>query len=566
MSRASSAGTSPIRVPVEVQEGSDADADDSFNSAHVVSDDEHPSPEECSDNDESHLDSDSEGDTGCFRDQDASSGTEGDSGDDLPGDRTSVPSFDESQLLAKCIADFGTKTLPGSATTIAVAVVLIMSFIAAHGLPWSAVDDLLKLVEALFGFQGCGLPQSKYLLRKLWSAKCDSVSTYHYCCSQCGKLLDICSDEVHLTCNVCRSTVKISDVKSGGTFFSILDVGMQLSSTIERLSGVLFENLSKLKQQAEGHLLYLHSKPDVERTSAGIRRDMTLASRLKTPVNGLKGVSPLVKLPHFDLVLGYTVEYMHSVLLGVTRQFADYWFDSLNSNEPYYMGRPSTLRLINRRLLSIRPPHQFTRLPRTLLERRYWKAHEWRNWLLFYCLPCCRPVLPQRYFRHFSILSEAIFVLLLPELSSDQIDHAEVVVRKRDGKACTDEENAWLPPYVRHLEGKRCSDVSFASAHAKKVCMDPGQSGHVYRRQRKVFEKTTDEEWSSFLAACHRSGSRPVLLSVHNSYAADFVPVAMKFPQAILTNLSKDEAPRTDAALREHCAEVMRTLSIEPQV
>ncbi|KAL1454735.1 hypothetical protein MTO96_043680 [Rhipicephalus appendiculatus] len=113
---------------------------------------------------------------------------------------------------------------------------------------------------------------------------------------------------------------------------------MQLSSTIERLSGVLLENLSKLKQHAEGRLLYLHSKPDVERTSAGIRRDMTLASRLKTPVNGLKGASPLVKLPHFDLVWGYTVEYMHSVLLGVTRQFADYWFDSSNSNEAYYMG------------------------------------------------------------------------------------------------------------------------------------------------------------------------------------------------------------------------------------
>lgn len=144
--------------------------------------------------------------------------------------------------------------------------------------------------------------------------------------------------------------------------------------------------------------------------------------------------------------------------------------------------------------------------------------------------------------------------------------YVEIVVRKRDGKVCTDEENAWLPPYVRHLEGKRYSDVSFASARAKKKCMDAGKSSHAYRRQSKVVEKTTDVEWSSFLAACHRSNSRPVLLSVHSTYAADFVPVAMRFPQAILTNLSKDEAPRTDAALREHCAEVMRTLSIEPQV
>lgn len=46
--------------------------------------------------------------------------------------------------------------------------------------------------------------------------------------------------------------------------------------------------------------------------------------------------------------------------------------------------------------------------------------------------------------------------------------YVEVVVRRRDGKVCTDEENSWLPPYVQHLEGKRCSQVSFASARAKK--------------------------------------------------------------------------------------------------
>lgn len=46
-----------------------------------------------------------------------------------------------------------------------------------------------------------------------------------------------------------------------------------------------------------------------------------------------------MKLQHFDLVWGYTVEYMHFVLLGVTRQFTDYWFDSSNSNEAYYMGK-----------------------------------------------------------------------------------------------------------------------------------------------------------------------------------------------------------------------------------
>ncbi|KAH8036184.1 hypothetical protein HPB51_019417 [Rhipicephalus microplus] len=211
-----SVDTSSIGVRTEVLEGSD----DSFNSAQGVGGNAYQSPEECPDNESNHSENDSEDrDTRPFRDtdQDPSSGTEEDSGDylcedgasvdrdqnpgaegDISGDRSSVPSFEESDLLARCVADFGTKTLPGSATTIAVAIVLIMSFIAAHGLSWSAVDDLLKLLEALFGREKCGLPQLKYLLRKLWAP------------------------------------------------------------------------------------IYLNADADGERTSAGIRRDMTLASRLKT--------------------------------------------------------------------------------------------------------------------------------------------------------------------------------------------------------------------------------------------------------------------------------------------
>lgn len=145
---------------------------------------------------------------------------------------------------------------------------------------------------------------------------------------------------------------------------------------------------------------------------------MELALRLGTPVNGLKG-------PYLDLVACYTVEYMHCVLLGVMRQFTEYWLDSSNSQERYYIGRPSTLDTVNKRLLNVRPPHHCTRLPRSLQERRFSKAHEWRNWLLFYCVPCCRNVLPASYLKHFTLLSEAIFVLPQEELSSAVIAHAD---------------------------------------------------------------------------------------------------------------------------------------------
>ncbi|XP_077507225.1 uncharacterized protein LOC144116351 isoform X2 [Amblyomma americanum] len=79
---------------------------------------------------------------------------------------------------------------------------------------------------------------------------------------------------------------------------------------------------------------------------------------------------------------------------------------------------------VYRGLLAIKPPHSFTRLPRSLKDKCHWKASEWRYWLLFYALPCCLGILPQRYLNHFALLVEAIFTLLLEELTLQQINHA----------------------------------------------------------------------------------------------------------------------------------------------
>ncbi|KAH9380660.1 hypothetical protein HPB48_015870 [Haemaphysalis longicornis] len=119
----------------------------------------------------------------------------------------------------------------------------------------------------------------------------------------------------------------------------------------------------------------------------------------------------------------------------------------------------------------------------------------------------------------------------------------------------------------KHLEGKRCSQVSFASARAKKIQMDAGVETHRSRRQQKAaIEETTPEEWSMFLSMCHKSDSRPALLSLEEPYAAEFAPVALKFPKAVLTNLHKDDVPETQDAMMDHCMEVMKALVIEPEV
>jgi len=89
----------------------------------------------------------------------------------------------------------------------------------------------------------------------------------------------------------------------------------------------------------------------------------------KKCVFGVKGPSILSLIPKFDIVHGFYPDYMHSVLLGVVRQFLNLWFDSHSNLKPYYLGRK--LSPIDDALLAIKPPSEIKRLPRSLVSRKY---------------------------------------------------------------------------------------------------------------------------------------------------------------------------------------------------
>lgn len=113
---------------------------------------------------------------------------------------------------------------------------------------------------------------------------------------------------------------------------------------------------------------------------------------------GVKGVTVVDLLPTFDTVRGTATDYMHSVCQGVTRQMVNLWVDSKNHTEEFYIGRK--IALVNNRLLTISPPSEIHRAPRSLADRHYWKASEWRAFLL-YSLVILKGILPARYLNHF---------------------------------------------------------------------------------------------------------------------------------------------------------------------
>ena len=127
------------------------------------------------------------------------------------------------------------------------------------------------------------------------------------------------------------------------------------------------------------------------------------------PVKGVKGASICALLPNFDIVCCFTPDYMHCVLLGVVRQFL---------NKPYYI---QNITAVDSLLKSIKPPDEMCRLPRSLLDRKFWKASEYKSLLLIYSAVIMMNILPNRYYRHWLLLCNGIRFLIQETVTSSMI-------------------------------------------------------------------------------------------------------------------------------------------------
>lgn len=143
---------------------------------------------------------------------------------------------------------------------------------------------------------------------------------------------------------------------------------------------------------------------------------------------GVKGPSPLMCFHDFDIIDGFVVDAMHCIDLGVTKTLVLMWFTSANHNEVWYIGR--YINEIDKRLLAFRPPSYITRLPRSMSERKYWKASEWRNFLLLYSLIVLKGILPHNYLQHLMLLVDSVYLLTKDSISQMEICTAELLLHK----------------------------------------------------------------------------------------------------------------------------------------
>ena len=130
-----------------------------------------------------------------------------------------------------------------------------------------------------------------------------------------------------------------------------------------------------------------------------------------TNVKGVKGSSIVTLIPSLDLSTCVFPEFMHSVLLGVVKQFMKAWFASTNS-----CNIKQHITNIDKELLNIRPPNTCQRLPRSVTLFKKYKASEFLYWLLNYSVPILIKYLPEKLFQHWILLVMATFILLQKKL------------------------------------------------------------------------------------------------------------------------------------------------------
>lgn len=175
---------------------------------------------------------------------------------------------------------------------------------------------------------------------------------------------------------------------------------------------------------ANHRMLYLPGDSHERRKRRDLRKWAEDAEKQGKPVFGVKG--PSILSPYIDIFKAVPVDYMHAVLEGMTKSLFKYWFDSKYHGKPFYLGRQ--VKEIDKYLLRVKPPHEFRRTPRSVRSSKYWKASEFRAWLLFYSLPIISNFLPPDYVKHLSLLVTPMHILLSTSITSSQLEMANLML------------------------------------------------------------------------------------------------------------------------------------------
>ena len=155
-------------------------------------------------------------------------------------------------------------------------------------------------------------------------------------------------------------------------------------------------------KKGKGHArVYPFTGDETLRDAADFEKCALEAEETGVPKDGIKGISVVLELDHFDMVNGFVPDFLHACLLGVAKQVIGLWFDSSNSEKPWYIGKPAQQDIISQNIIHcVTVPKEVRRLPRSLKHRKEFKGNEFKTFTLYISLGVLKDTLPKKYLSH----------------------------------------------------------------------------------------------------------------------------------------------------------------------
>jgi hypothetical protein len=157
-----------------------------------------------------------------------------------------------------------------------------------------------------------------------------------------------------------------------------------------------------------------------------MRNSATYLSDAKERLHGLQGISILSHLKYYKPIANTCIDYMHSVLEGVTKSLFKFWLSPKYLNESFSVRR--YMQEIDKRVLSFRPPSFVPTPARSIYEWEHFRAHEYLSFILYFSIPAFYQLMDSNVYANLVKFVIFIETILSPRINRKQLDQAEVVI------------------------------------------------------------------------------------------------------------------------------------------
>ena len=117
---------------------------------------------------------------------------------------------------------------------------------------------------------------------------------------------------------------------------------------------------------------------------------------------------------------------MHTVLEGVVKGLFHKWFSQENHSKDFSMRKH--MNIIDKTLLTIKPPKFIPTTPRSIYSWKTWRAHEYLSFLMYYSIPIFHDIMNVCHFEHFIKLVLFMEIILSREKIFSDLDHAQKLI------------------------------------------------------------------------------------------------------------------------------------------